>query len=263
MIWILVVICWTCFAPRVLSQSSSDPGEGKGPPYVLHAQAGADVILNCDVASSAKTFDLIEWRKNGSKSPIFIKFMNFKPHVDKRYTRRLHMVNRSAILISSVKDSDAGMYRCKTMHSGSASTVFGQGTPVVLKVKGDASAVPSRRKTVTERYPAVLDCLTDTSLPDRGNIMFSWSKDGLNIKDNPRLTVLQSGALFVRSCLRSDSGVYTCTANTFDSSGLVTHPGAKILLDVQCKFFSVHSTIFASQGPRGAPCLLWRFLFLL
>ena len=104
-------------------------------------------------------------------------------------------------------------------------------------ITGDASAVPSRRKSVTEGYPAVLDCLTDTSLPSSGNIMFSWSRDGINIKDNPRLTVLASGALFVRSSLRSDSGVYTCTANTFDSSGLVTYPGAKILLDVQCKFF--------------------------
>ena len=103
----------------------------------MHAQAGADVILNCDAASSVKTFDLIEWRKNGSKSPIFIKFMSFKPHVDKRYSRRLHMVNRTAILIAGVKDSDAGIYRCKTMYSGSTSTVFGQGTPVVLKVKGE------------------------------------------------------------------------------------------------------------------------------
>lgn len=104
---------------------------------MIHAQAGADVILNCDVASKGQSINLIEWRRNGSKSSIFIKFMNFKPHVDKRYSRRLHMVNTSAILISNVKLSDAGIYRCKIMQSGQSSTVFRQGTPVVLKVKGE------------------------------------------------------------------------------------------------------------------------------
>ena len=59
----------------------------------------------------------------------------------------------------------------------------------------------------------------------------------MNLKDNERLTVLQSGALFIRSSQRTDSGVYACAAKTFDSSGLVTYPGAKILLDVQCKLF--------------------------
>lgn len=115
------------------SASSDDPGGGKA--IVKTVNAGSDIILDCATGSGAKA-DLIEWRKNGSKSAIFIKFMNFKPHVDSKYSRRLHMVNESAILISNIEASDAGIYRCKTMSSGGTDTVFSQGTAIVLKVKG-------------------------------------------------------------------------------------------------------------------------------
>ena len=75
---------------------------------------------------------------NGSKTPIFMKFMKFQnPHVDSRYSRRLHIVNNSAILISGVKVTDAGMYSCRIIRSGSTSFVQIPGTPVILKIKGE------------------------------------------------------------------------------------------------------------------------------
>ena len=94
--------------------------------------------------------------------------------------------------------------------------------------------LPSRRKAVVEKYPVVLDCLSDTNLPSE-NVIYSWTKDGVDATSDARATIIASGALFVKSTRRTDSGVYQCTAKTFDSSGLVTYPGAKILLDVQCK----------------------------
>ena len=101
------------------------------------------MILDCDTPASSggASIDLIEWRKNGSKSAIFVKFMNFKPHVDPKYSRRLHLVNGTAILISNVVLSDAGIYRCKTMSSGGADTVLSQGKAVVLKVQGMAASI--------------------------------------------------------------------------------------------------------------------------
>ena len=94
--------------------------------------------------------------------------------------------------------------------------------------------LPSRRKAVVEKYPAVLECLTDTNLPSE-NVVYSWTKDGSDATTDARATIIASGALFIKSTRRADAGVYQCTAKTFDSSGLVTYPGAKTLLDVQCK----------------------------
>lgn len=105
--------------------------------------------------------------------------------------------------------------------------------PFAVYVSGKVG-LPSRRKTVAEKYPAVLDCLTDTNLPSE-NVIYSWTKDGADAASDTRATVIASGALFIKSTRKTDSGVYQCTAKTFDSSGLVTYPGAKILLDVQCK----------------------------
>lgn len=96
------------------------------------------------------------------------------------------------------------------------------------------AGLPSRRKAVVEKYPTVLECLTDTNLQSE-NVIYSWTKDGSDVTTDPRATVIASGALFIKSTLRGDSGVYQCTAKTFDSSGLVTYPGAKTLLDVQCE----------------------------
>ena len=120
------------------SSSNTDPGGGKTPPLeiVVHVKLGSDAILPCDAVDANQPSDLLEWRKNGSKSPIFIKFMNFKPHIDSRYSRRLHMINSSAILLSGAKNSDAGIYRCRTMQSGSESTILTHGRWVVLKVIG-------------------------------------------------------------------------------------------------------------------------------
>lgn len=87
---------------------------------------------------------------------------------------------------------------------------------------------------MVEKYPAVLDCLRNTNLPNK-NVIFSWTKDGGDATSDVRVTIIASGALFIKSTRRTDSGVYQCTAKTFDQSGLVTYPGAKILLDVQCK----------------------------
>ena len=102
------------------------------------------------------------------------------------------------------------------------------------------AALPSRRKTVVEKYPAVLDCLIDTNLPSE-NVIYSWTKNGEDASSDARATIIASGALFIEPTRRTDSGVYVCTAKTFDSSGLVTYPGADIMLDVQCKLIAIKS----------------------
>lgn len=125
--------------PQGLAQGSSsntDPGGGKTPPLEIVVKLGSDAILPCDAVDADRSPDLIEWRKNGSKSPIFMKFMSFKPHIDSRYSRRVHMINTSAILLSGAKNTDAGIYRCRTMQSGSESTIITHGRWVVLKVIG-------------------------------------------------------------------------------------------------------------------------------
>ena len=118
------------------SSSNTDPGGGKSPPLQIAVKLGTDVILPCDAVDPNQPSQLFEWRKNGSKSAIFIKFMNFKPHIDSRYSRRLHMINSSAILLSGAKESDSGIYRCRTMQSGSETTILKHGRWIVLKVTG-------------------------------------------------------------------------------------------------------------------------------
>lgn len=94
--------------------------------------------------------------------------------------------------------------------------------------------LPSRRKTVVEKYPAVLDCMTDKDLPTE-SVIYSWTKDGSDATTNVRAIIIKSGALFIKSTRRADIGVYQCTARTVDSTGLVSYAGVKTFLDVQCK----------------------------
>lgn len=140
MFWcFLMISCFFSMFQRGLAQGSSsntDPGGGKTPPLDIVVKLGSDAILPCDAVDADHSPDLLEWRKNGSKSPVFMKFMNFKPHIDSRYSRRVHMINSSAILLSGAKDTDAGIYRCRTMQSGSESTIVTHGRWVVLKVIG-------------------------------------------------------------------------------------------------------------------------------
>ena len=100
--------------------------------------AGSNVVLDCDTYTDSRPLELINWRLNNSKSPFFAKFMAFKPFIEAQFSRRLHMVNRSAILISRVSTKDSGMYRCKTMVSsaGATSGTFQIGTPIKLTVIG-------------------------------------------------------------------------------------------------------------------------------
>ncbi|XP_078379164.1 uncharacterized protein LOC144662264 isoform X4 [Oculina patagonica] len=117
--------------------------------------------------------------------------------------------------------------------------------------------LPSRRKTVVEKYPAVLDCLSDTNLPSE-NVIYSWTKDGSDATTDARATIIASGALFIKATLRTDSGVYQCTAKTFDSNGLVTYPGTKILLDVQYppKIENMPDTVAVPEGSDARlPCV--------
>jgi len=119
--------------------SNTDPGGGKSPPLKLAVKIGTDIILPCDAVDPNQPSQLFEWRKNGSKSAIFIKFMSFKPHIDSRYSRRLHMINSSAILLSGAKESDSGIYRCRTMQPTSSETTILQlkhGRWIVLSVTG-------------------------------------------------------------------------------------------------------------------------------
>lgn len=95
---------------------------------------------------------------------------------------------------------------------------------------------------MVETYPAVLECLTDKNLPSE-NVIYTWTKDGSDATTDARATTIASGALFIKSTRRADHGVYQCTAKTVDSSGLVTYPGAKTLLDVQCELESMFSQL--------------------
>ncbi|XP_048588305.1 uncharacterized protein LOC116614255 isoform X2 [Nematostella vectensis] len=231
----ILVIAWFC----CIFTLAASPGSAQSPtpgPIIIDVKSGSDVILSCDTGGNS--FDLINWSLNNSKSPFFIKFMNFKPYVAAKYARRLHMVNSSAILVSSVTGQDAGRYRCKTMATSTGDTagLFKLGTPIELRIQGSTSSVPSQSKKVTEGKLTVLDCQTDTSLPS-SNVLFTWTKDGRDVtsSQNPRISVLVSGSLFIRGIMRSDSGVYRCTAKTFDQtgSGIVNYPGSDIFLDVQ------------------------------
>jgi len=129
-------------------------------------------------------------------------------------------------------------------------------------VSGKA-ALPSRRKTVVEKYPAVLDCLIDSNLPSE-NVIYSWTKNGADATSDARATIIASGALFIKSTRRTDSGVYMCTAKTFDSNGLVNYPGTDIMLDVQCKLMAIETCWGAGMAQwweRSPPTNEVRFRF--
>lgn len=231
MSWFIFWMCCFCTSFQRGSTQGSDPGGGRHPPLEIKVRLGSDAILQCDAVKPGQDSQLLEWRRNGSKSAVFMKFMEFTPIIDPRYSRRLHMINSSAILLSSAKESDAGIYRCRTMQSGAESSIITHGRWIVVKVTGKAG-LPSRRKTVVEKYPTALDCQTDRDLPTQ-KVIYDWTKDGSDVTTSDRATIIASGALFIKSTRRTDNGVYQCTAKTVDSNGLVSYAGAKTFLDVQ------------------------------
>ena len=74
--------------------------------------------------------------------------------------------------------------------------------------------------------------------------MYSWTKNGVDATSDERATIIASGALFIKSTRRTDSGVYMCSAQTFDSNGLVKYSGTDIMLNVQCKLMTIKLKTF-------------------
>ena len=92
------------------------------------------VTLNCD--TSHRSYELIEWRRNDTKTPVYLKFRNYEPEIGPSYSKRVSLVNGKDLQIQHVTLDDQSVYTCKTMKNIRLIKSLETGSYIRLTVQG-------------------------------------------------------------------------------------------------------------------------------
>lgn len=78
------------------------------------ANQGGSVILNCElkIEGDKPLQTIIEWRKSGLKSPVFLRFNEYPPNTHPDFTDRVELVNGASLKITRIQEKDEGWYEC-------------------------------------------------------------------------------------------------------------------------------------------------------
>ncbi|KAI5619495.1 contactin-4 precursor, partial [Silurus asotus] len=153
------------------------------------------------------------WMKNGE---------NLEPTEE-----RVQVVN-GALSISHLVMSDAGIYQC--VAGNKYGEVYSNAELRVIAVAPDFGAnLLKSHILVKEGGDVLIDCRPKMS--PRG--LITWKKGSETLRENSRMTVLESGSLKISNAMKSDAGLYTCVArNQFgvaSSSGTLLVKEATII----------------------------------
>ncbi|XP_046702281.1 contactin-4, partial [Silurus meridionalis] len=153
------------------------------------------------------------WMKNGE---------NLEPTEE-----RVQVVN-GALSISHLVMSDAGIYQC--VAGNKYGEVYSNAELRVIAVAPDFGAnLLKSHILVKEGGDVLIDCRPKMS--PRG--LITWKKGSETLRENSRMTVLESGSLRISNAMKSDAGLYTCVArNQFgvaSSSGTLLVKEATII----------------------------------
>ena len=82
----------------------------------------------------------------------------------------------------------------------------------------------------------MLECVAEGSPVHGAVLSYKWIKDGAPIDTGSRLSIMRSGALFIRAAKRSDAGTYQCIVTQEDKDLPTEIPRVNIVLDVLCEY---------------------------
>lgn len=182
-------------------------------------------------------------------------------------------LGRGSINVSAVRETDAGLYRCRVTFPNRTPPARNNGTFYYLEVDGQTTphtlvpparpiisferrihfpggnliVTPPMNVTVLEGERAELECL-----PKSPESVVEWYKDGTPLGALPELALRcerpANGSLVLRRAASSDPGEYECRVRDPDAAV----QSASAFLDVQCECASSR----APAPPRPHPARL-------
>ncbi|KAJ8731062.1 hypothetical protein PYW08_002475 [Mythimna loreyi] len=205
----------------------------------LHASVGGFAVLNChlDFPFGNEIPYHLQWDKDDDT--IFSWYSGEgAARVADRWGGRVRRVldgrlglGRGSINVSAVRETDAGLYRCRVTFPNRTPPARNNGTFYYLEVDGGNLIVtPPMNVTVLEGERAELECT-----PKSPESVVEWYKDGAPLGELPELALRcdrpANGSLVLRRAASSDPGEYECRVR--DPDGALQ--SASAFLDVQYK----------------------------
>ncbi|CAH2075807.1 unnamed protein product, partial [Iphiclides podalirius] len=211
----------------------------------LRATVGGFAVMNChlDFPFGNEIPYHLQWDKDGET--IFSWYSGDEaPRVADRWggrVRRLgdgHMgLGRGSINVSAVRETDAGLYRCRVIFPNRSPPARNNGTFYYLDVDGGNLIVtPPMNATVLESDRAELECM-----PKDPESAVQWYKEGVALNELPELAqrseLPTNGSLVIRQAASTDLGEFECRVSSPDGQ----LQSASAFLDVQYKAKVVYS----------------------
>ncbi|KAG6438563.1 hypothetical protein O3G_MSEX000063 [Manduca sexta] len=225
----------------------------------LRAGVGGYAVMNChlDFPFGNEIPYHLQWDKDGET--IFSWYsLEGRAWTADRWggrVRRLgegrHGLGRGSINVSAVRETDAGLYRCRVTFPNRTPPSRNNGTFYYLEVDGGNLIVtPPMNVTVLEGERAELECL-----PKEPESIVQWYREGSPLSELPELAlrseVALNGSLIVRRASSTDPGEFECRVRAPDD----TLQSASAFLDVQYKAKVVYAPK-ERHLPYGKPASL-------
>lgn len=127
-------------------------------------------------------------------------------------------LGRGSINVSAVRETDAGLYRCRVTFPNRTPPARNEGTLYYLEVDGgNLIATPPVNVTVLEGERAELECL-----PKRRDASVHWYREGEPLAALPELAarahLAANGSLVIARAASSDPGEYSCRVTDPDGA---------------------------------------------
>ncbi|CAG9859891.1 unnamed protein product [Phyllotreta striolata] len=227
-------------------------------PRYLTAAVGESVVFNCEI-DFPQSFPIpykLFWKK---KDKVIYSWQDGRVTEDDEYLGRIVLVDRNvhrtygiaSINITSVRETDAGWFECRTLFPNRTPPWRNNGTWFHLTVSGgNLLAIPPMNKTVMEGDEAEFTCLTKDF-----EIRVKWFKDGIPIAEYHDLInrswVTKDNSLIIRPTDSGDTGEYECEAYNYDNE----RQTARAYLNVQYKAKVVYAPP-EIHLPFGQPAII-------
>ncbi|XP_063375024.1 protein borderless [Cydia amplana] len=205
-------------------------------PERLRATVGGFAVMNChlDFPFGNEIPYHLQWDKDGETVLSWLTGWE-SAVVGERWSGRARRVAGGApgggsLNVSSVRESDAGLFRCRVSFPNRSPPSRNNGTFYYLDVDGGTViAAPPVNVTVVEGERAELEC--GAKEPEA---LVVWSRDGRPLSELSdlvaRIELPANGSLVLPNALAADAGLYECSVRHEDRQQT-----AEAYLDVQYK----------------------------
>ncbi|OAF69224.1 Transmembrane and immunoglobulin domain-containing protein 1, partial [Intoshia linei] len=183
----------------------------------LMAVLDESIILPCNLNTANLTdFNLVQWLKNTNKLPIYMKFKNFKPHINELYQNNVVFYTNNSLKILNVKYHHSGRYKCqitKVSTKSQLNRIIISSQWINLQI-GDNLQIIQKPKNITRRQGSRANFECKTNFKD--NLKVNWYK----LEKTPKKLDTINGLLYrikivknslsISYILPRDTGTYIC-----------------------------------------------------